>query len=118
MVLHRKPHWLLEEIRVYESGERKFKPAHHSEDRFMDDGEVADEALGLDYRQMRSRLGPTNPDPRRSPPPAGRSGRHNYWERATVEDWLRKERARKEERIRDRVAYKRASSPVLARKLA
>jgi hypothetical protein len=117
MVLHRKPHWLLAEIRAYESGERKFKPARHSEDRFMDDGEVA-EALGLDYRQMCSRLRPTNPDPRRAPLPAGRSGHHNYWERATVEDWLRKERARKEERVRDRVAYQGAPSASRVRKLA
>jgi hypothetical protein len=117
MLLHRKPHWLFEELRAYENGEREFKTARYSEDRFMDDEEVA-KALGLNYRQMCSRLRPANPDPRRSPPPAGRSGRHNYWERATVEDWLRKERARKEERVRDRVAYQGAPSASRARKLA
>lgn len=106
--LHRKPHWLLADVRAYENGQRVFEPARHLEGRFMTAEEVGS-VLDLNYEQTRARLRRPNPSLRYSPPPAGRSGRHNYWERETVERWVTREAQRREERMRDRVAYNRAS---------
>lgn len=107
-LLHRKPHWLLADVRAYENGQRVFEPARHLEGRFMTAEEVGS-VLDLNYEQTRARLRRPNPSLRYSPPPAGRSGRHNYWERETVERWVTREAQRREERMRDRVAYNRAS---------
>ncbi len=111
--LGRKPHWLLDEIRAYQRGERRFDHAAGSlEGAYLDSYEVA-EMIGETRYELRRRLyqrrvgaTPHRPDPY-IPLPTGLSGARYYWERAAVEAWLAEREVRREERLRDSIAWKR-----------
>jgi predicted DNA-binding transcriptional regulator AlpA len=111
--LGRKPHWLLDEIRAYQRGERTFDHGPGSlEGSYLDSHEVA-EMIGETRKELRRllyqrRVGatPHRPDPY-LPLPAGLSGARYYWERAAVEAWLAEREASRERRLRDSIAWRR-----------
>jgi len=108
-----RPHWLLDEIHAYQQGERTFDhPPGSLEGSYLDSYEVA-EMIGETRNEVRLRLNrerlgvkPRRPDPH-LPAPAGLSGARYYWERPAVETWLAEREARREERLRASIAWKR-----------
>lgn len=108
-----RPHWLLDEIRAHQRGERTFDHAPGTlEGSYLDSYEVA-EMIGVTRYELRSRLRqehrgakPQRPDSY-MPEPAGLSGARYYWERAAVETWLAEREARREGHLRDAIAWKR-----------
>lgn len=108
-----RPHWLLDEMRAYQQGERTFAhPPGSLEGSYLDSREVA-EMIGETRYELRRRLyqrrvgaKPHRPDPY-MPLPAGLSGARYYWERAAVEMWLAEREAWREERLRASIAWKR-----------